>query len=155
MVRTTDLTEHQAQMIRETTSLEAFDFKPWTNPPPRRDRRVALVTTGAFHRREDRAFRFGAYDWRAIPSDERDIVTSHVSLSMDRTGFGQDINVAFPADRLEEAARDGAIGSIATTHFSFNGGAASDGVEQYQKGAKEVAEQLKQDGVNTVVLCPI
>jgi len=155
MSRMEDMPPRMARALREDYDLKAFDFSPWTPAPPARERRVALVSTGAFYRHGDRPFRFSGYDWRAIPSDARDLTMNHTSISLERTGFLQDINVAFPLDRIEEAAADGAIDSVASTHYSFNGGSASVGVAGYERYAVEVAGKLKEDGVNTVLFCPI
>ena len=155
MTRMEDMPPRMAKALMESYDLKAFEFSPWTEPVPAHDRRVALISTGAFYRQGDRPFRFAGYDWRAIPSNARNLTTNHTSISLERTGFLQDINVAMPLDRIEEVATEGAIGSVATTHYSFNGGSAAVGVAGYERYAVEVAAKLKEDGVNTVLLCPI
>jgi D-proline reductase (dithiol) PrdB len=50
-----------------------------------------------------------------------DLVMSHVSVNFDRTGFQQDMNVAFPIDRLRELVANGTVGSMAAVHYSFVG----------------------------------
>ncbi len=64
----------------------------------------------------------------------------------------EDCNVVFPLDRLNELAAEGAIGSVAATHYSFMG--ATDPV-QMEGYAREVAGQLKQDKVDAVILSPV
>jgi D-proline reductase (dithiol) PrdB len=49
-------------------------------------------------------------------------------------------------------AADGEIGSVADEHYSFMG--AADPLTM-EKSAREVASQMKQEGVNTVYLIPI
>jgi D-proline reductase (dithiol) PrdB len=75
-----------------------------------------------------------------------------VAVEFDRSAWQQDLNVIIPLDRLDEMATDGEIGSVADMHYSFMG--AADPVTM-EKSAREVAEQMKQEGVNTVFLIPI
>lgn len=97
---------------------------------------------------------FGAGDYRVIPGDTaaNDIVMSHVSTNFDRTGFQQDINVAFPLDRLRELADDGAIGSVADFHYSFMGASAP---EQMAPALDQLIPLLRRDEVNVVLLVPV
>ncbi len=132
---------------------EKFDDEPWTPPVEARDRRVAMVSTAAIHAADDRPFGYGAFHWRSFPASQRDFWCSHNSVNWDRTGMYQDINIAYPIDRLYEACTDGRIGSVASTHYAFNGGTYE--VAKYEPYAKEVAGLMKEDGVNTVLLCPV
>ncbi len=105
-------------------------------------------------RRGENPFRGRDADYRAIPSDTRpeDLLISHISINFDRTGFQEDWNVVFPLDRLRDLAREGTIGSVADTHYSFMG--ATDPV-QMETNASEVAGRLKQDGVDAAILPPV
>jgi len=67
-------------------------------------------------------------------------------------GFQEDWNVVFPLDRLNELAGEGAIGSVATTHYSFMG--AANPLEMVD-GAKEIAGKLKADHVDAVLLTSV
>jgi D-proline reductase (dithiol) PrdB len=58
----------------------------------------------------------------------------------------------FPLDRLRELAGEGAIGSVAQTHYSFMG--ATDPV-QMEPHARELAGRLKRDAVDAVILPPV
>ena len=93
-------------------------------------------------------------DYRVIPSTTRpeELLVSHISINFDRTGFQEDWNVVFPLDRLQELAAEGAIGSVAQTHYSFMG--ATDPV-QMEPHAREVAALLKGDQVDAVILPPV
>ena len=77
---------------------------------------------------------------------------SHVSINFDRTGFQQDVNVAFPRQRMAELAADGTIGEVATTHYSFMG--ATD-PKLMEEGARELAGRLKADNIDAVLLLPV
>ena len=153
MVRLNDIDD----MLRgalEGLECRSYDTKPWVEGPPLKDRRVAIISTAGLQKRGDKAFSIGADDYRVIPgdTDSGDIVMSHVSTNFDRTGFQQDINVAFPIDRLRELADEGVIGSIAKFHYSFMG--ASDPDDMAPK-AQELAGLLKKDNVDAVLLAPV
>ena len=77
---------------------------------------------------------------------------THVAVEYDRTAWQQDLNVIIPLDRLDEMAQDGEIGSVANYHYSFLG--SSDPVNM-EKSAREVANMMKKEAVNTVFLIPI
>ena len=153
MTRLTDLPAGQAKRLAE---LECPDFatRPWVAGPPLSQRRVAIVTSAGLVRRGENPFRGRDADYRAIPSDTAaaDLLISHISINFDRTGFQEDRNVVFPLDRLRELARDGAIGSVAGTHYSFMG--ATDPV-QMDSHARAVAGRLKRDGVDAAILPPV
>ena len=153
MTRLADLPAPQAKRLAE---LECPDFatRPWVSGPPLSQRRVAIVSSAGLVRRGENPFRGRDADYRAIPSDTRaaDLLISHISINFDRTGFQEDWNVVFPLDRLRDLQREGAIGSVADTHYSFMG--ATDPV-QMETHAKEVAGHLKRDGVDAAILPPV
>ena len=131
-----------------------FESTPWVTAPPLRDARVAIVSTAGLHRRDDRKFRGGASDYRLIPGDVdyADLAMSHVSVNFDRSGFQQDVNLAFPLERLHTLAANGEIGEVAQWHYSFMGATAP---EQFLESGAEVGRLLKDDGVSAAVLIPI
>jgi D-proline reductase (dithiol) PrdB len=153
MTRLADLPAGQAKRLAE---LECPDFatRPWVTGPSLSERRVAIVSSAGLVRRGENPFRGRDADYRAIPSDTRaaDLLISHISINFDRTGFQEDWNVVFPLDRLRDLEREGAIGSIADTHYSFMG--ATDPV-QMESHAREVAGRLKRDGVDAAILPPV
>jgi len=116
--------------------------------------RIALISTAGLHRRSDRPFRVGENGYRLIPKDieARDLVMSHVSTNFDRTGFQMDMNVVFPLDRMRELEHVGFIGSLAEYHYSFMGATAPD---QMRQEANHLAEILKKDRVQAVLLVPV
>ena len=77
---------------------------------------------------------------------------SHQSVNFDRTGFQEDHNIAFPLDRLNELAKQGVVGAVADFHYSFMGATQ---IRQLETKAKELAQLLKDDGVDAVLLTPI
>lgn len=153
MTRLTDLPPAQAQRLAE---LECPDFetRPWVTGPSLSQRRVAIVSSAGLVVRGEDPFRGRDPDYRAIPvtTAANDLLCSHISINFDRTGFQEDWNVVFPLDRLRELAVEGAIGSVAQTHYSFMG--ATDPV-QMEPHARDLAGRLKQDRVDAVILSPV
>lgn len=154
MVRLGALSEWDRRHILNA-DVPAFGDRPWAVAPPPARRRVAIVTTAGLHRRGDRPFSPGAGDYRIVPggSTGGDLVMSHVSVNFDRTGFQEDLNVVFPLDRLRELARDRLIGSVADYHYSFMGGGTHPA--WMRESAAAVAELLRADRVNAVLLVPV
>ena len=115
---------------------------------------MAIVSSAGLVVRGEDPFRGRDADYRVIPSTTRpeELLISHISINFDRTGFQEDWNVVFPLDRLRELAAEGAIGSAAQTHYSFMG--ATDPV-QMEPYARELADQLKGDQVDAVILPPV
>jgi D-proline reductase (dithiol) PrdB len=150
------LTVLPATVAKRYAELECPDFEttPWVSGPPLAQRRVAIVSSAGLVVRGEKPFRGRDPDYRVIPSSTRpdQLLLSHISINLDRTGFQEDWNVVFPIDRLNELASEGAIGSVAATHYSFMG--ATDPV-QMEGYAREVAGLLKQDQVDAVILSPI
>jgi D-proline reductase (dithiol) PrdB len=118
------------------------------------ERRVAIVSTAGLHKRGDRAFRPGDGSYRIIPAETKanELLMSHISVNFDRTGFQQDLNVAFPIDRLRELVADGAVGSMAAVHYSFMGAFPPAAAEPH---AQHLSGLLKADGVDAVLLVPV
>src|SRR5579862_2061037 len=142
-----------AAMAKRLAELECPDFatRPFVAGPPLAARRVAIVSSAGLVVRGETPFRGRDPDYRVIPGDTKpeDLLISHISINFDRTGFQEDRNVVFPLERLNELAGEGAIGSVAQTHYSFMG--ATDPV-QMEPHAREVAGRLKSDRVDAVIL---
>lgn len=132
----------------------SFEGTPWAEGPPLTERRVCMISTAGLHCRGDRPFEGYASDYRVIPGDADmdDLVMSHLSTNFDRTGFYQDVNVAFPIDRLRELRDAGKFGSIASRHFSFMGATPPTAMEPV---ARDLADVLKSDAVDAVLLVPV
>ena len=115
---------------------------------------VAIISTAGLHKRGDRPFRPGDGSYRVIPAETaaNELVMSHISVNFDRTGFQQDLNTAFPIDRLRELVADGTVGSMATVHYSFMGAFPPAAAEPH---AQHLAGLLKADKVDAVLLVPV
>ena len=101
---------------------------PWTNlTKPISQSKIALVTTGGFYTSEQIAFqtdgpeKLGDWSYRpidiSIPTNTLNV--SHIHY--DTSGPKQDVNCVFPLDTFKELEKDGIIGSLANTHYSFMG----------------------------------
>ena len=62
------------------------------------------------------------------------------------------VNVVFPIDRLRELSADGAVGSMASVHYSFMGAFPPDAAKPH---AQHLAGLLKADKVDAVLLVPV
>jgi len=129
-----------------------FDNPAWSVPKEASSRRVSIVSSAAISRRGDKPFSWLANNHRVIEKDNLDLVMTHVAVEYDRTAWQQDINTILPIDRLEEMAKNGEIGSVSNEHYSFIG--SSDPIKM-ERSAKEVAERMKDDAVDTVFLVPV
>ena len=155
MVRLADLAEwDRKNKLAKIKELTGFDARPWVQPPPLGRCRIAIVTTAGLHRKGDRPFVPSATDYRIIPgaTPAADLVMSHQSVNFDRTGFQEDHNVVLPIDRLNDLARRKIIGSVATYHYSFMGATR---IRDLEAKAGELAQILKQDRVDAVLLSPV
>lgn len=156
MVRLADLpVSDQENMLKKIPQLPRFSQHHWARGPKLARRRVAIVSTAGLHTRGDRPFGAGGRDYRVIPGDVSagDLVMSHMSVNYDRSGFQEDWNVAFPLDRLRELAQENLVGSVATFHYSFMGAVSP--VTNYQPKATELANLLRKDNVDAVLLSPV
>ena len=129
-----------------------FDNPAWSVPKEASSRRVSIVSSAAISKRGDKPFSWLANNHRVIEKDNLDLVMTHVAVEYDRTAWQQDINTILPIDRLEEMAKNGEIGSVSNEHYSFIG--SSDPIKM-ERSAKEVAERMKDDSVDTVFLVPV
>jgi D-proline reductase (dithiol) PrdB len=131
-----------------------FGETPCVGGVPLGDRRIALVTTAGLHGYRDAPFAPGRAEYRTISAsmDMADLVTSHPSTNIDRTGILRDIDTVFPIHRLREMAEEGAIGSVAADHYSFLG---STPPETFEGLIGEIAASMKRDDVDGVLLAPV
>jgi D-proline reductase (dithiol) PrdB len=144
--------------VRASVSeLPSFDFGATAcTAAPRLDQaRVAIVTTAGL--RDD-----GVGTWtdgqgfRVFAASRRDLVLAHVSPNFDRAGFTADLNVVYPADRLDELATSGQIGSVASRHISFMGAQPDHTLTTLRLDTGPAAAKiLLDDGVDVVLLTPV
>ncbi len=150
MVRMSDVSEGLRQHLLD---LECPDYGSghWVSGPPLRERRIAIVSSAGLMERGDRLHDLGSGEVRVIKQStpDEDVLMGHISVNFDRSGYQQDVNVAFPRERLQDLANEGVIGSVADTHYSFMG--ATDPVQMADDVAV-IAKELKVDNVDSVVI---
>jgi D-proline reductase (dithiol) PrdB len=153
MVRMTELPA-TSQVSMANLETPEFTDRPFVPGPPLKSRRIAVVTSAGLVRRGERPFVSGGTDFRVIPAgtSAADILMSHVSVNFDRTGFQRDLNIVLPADRLQDLAKAGQIGSVAGNHYSFMGATDPRGMQEH---ARTVAGRIKNDRVDGVLLTPV
>lgn len=153
MARLEDLTRAMAQRLREL-ECPVYPSAPFVTGGKLSGRRVAIVSSAGIHRRGEPPMMPGANEFRELPASlpASDIVMTHVSVNYDRTGFQRDINTVYPIDRLRELAAEGVIGSVADTHYAVMG--AND-PKQWDALADQLADRLRQDRIDAVLLSPV
>lgn len=131
---------------------------PWTPlRVPISQAKVALVTTGGFYVTGQEPYETdgpenkGDWSFRAIPRNTSPDKLEIAHLHYDLSGPREDRNCVFPIDRAEELAKEGVIGSLADTYYSFMGFIQRPELLASET-APEVARLLKADGVDAVVL---
>ncbi len=139
-----------------TTPMPDMGEVPWTPPSkPLSECRVAIVTTAALHLAGDEGFVPDDVSYRVLPADRRDLVLGHWSPNFDRSGFVADLNVVYPADRLDELAARGVIGSVAPHHYAFAGNQEDTLTGIRLDSGPAVAKRLRDDAVDVVLLTPV
>ena len=133
---------------------------PWASPRrPLREAKLALVTTSGIHHRAQHPFDMndsnGDPSYRVLDGEElfHDFQITHDYY--DHSDARKDPNIIFPLDRLRELVEEGILGSLARFHYAFMG--HIDGphiITLVEKTAREVAQELKQERVDLVLLTP-
>ena len=138
-----------------------FDWKPGAVlRKPLSEARIACVTTASYSLPDqepfDESHRGGDFSYREIPAgaDLTGMGLSHRSDAFDGQGLLEDYNLALPVDRLREMAEAGEIGAVAPRQFSFQGSIPAPG-RLVKISAPEVAEKLREDQVDAVLLTPV
>ena len=136
MVRWADIPESLQNNFKKRTS--PFDSTPWVEAPRLADARIAIITTAAIHRIDDRPFTGHEGDYRVIPGDidNSELAMTHSSVNFDRSAYQQDVNVCFPLKHMRALMDAGESGSVANWHYSFMG---STNPTRMETGAKEVS----------------
>ena len=138
---------------------------PWTPmSKPLSASRIALVTTAGInvrgleppfdYEREQSHADWGDPTYRTLPRGLRQeqVQSGHLHISND--DIDRDFNVAIPISRLIELEQQRVIGSLAPTNYSFMG-YQPDTTEWRTRYAPEVAERLKSEEVDAVLLTPV
>jgi D-proline reductase (dithiol) PrdB len=143
---------------------EAFSGDiPWTPlKKPAKNTTFALMTSAGINyktdppfdvEREKREPAWGDPTSREIPSTatQADIDVNHLHINPDY--IKQDINVMLPLARFREFEKDGIIGGLAPTCYSFYGYQMNPQV-LLEETMPKVASKMKAEGVEAVLLTP-
>ena len=138
---------------------------PWTPlAKPLNRCRFALVTTAGMYvpgreppfdtEREEREPTWGDPSYRTIPRDTRQEEIGACHLHINNRDILADVNIVLPLERFRELEEAGEIGSLAPTHYSFMGFQLNT-AEWRERYAPAVAERLRQEEVDAVLLTPV
>ncbi len=136
---------------------------PWTPlDKPIKETTFTLITTAGISMKSDPPFdldrekrepAWGDPSYRKIPrtATESDIEVSHLHVN---TGYiKQDINVMLPLARFAEFEKEGVIGQLAPTCYSYYG-FQMDATALLAESMPQVADQMRQENVEAVLLTP-
>ena len=142
------------------------DFKdpiPWTPmPSPLNKVTVALVTSAGISLKSDPPFDmererrepiWGDRSYRIIPkrTTEKDIDVNH--LHINTTYIKQDINVILPLARMAEFEKEGIIGRLAPSAYSFYGFQWQN-MDFLKEAIEPISNKMRLEGVQAVFLTP-
>ena len=136
---------------------------PWTPlDKPIRETTFALMTSAGISlkidppfdvAREKREPLWGDPSSRQIPASasEKDIEVNHLHINTDY--IKQDINVMLPLNRFQEFEKEGLIGRLAPTCYSYYG-FQMDPAELLEQTMPKIAGQMQAENVEAVLLTP-
>src|SRR5258708_11051866 len=137
------------------------DWRPGavlTTPLP--SARIAAITSAGYYLPDQAPFdssrRGGDTSYRIIPEDAdlNAVQIGNRSDAFDSSGIEADKNLSLPLDRLRNLERDRLIGTVAPRHFSIMGSITAPG-RLISHTAPEIAEMLREDRVDAVLLPPV
>mgnify|MGYP001813348195 FL=1 len=136
---------------------------PWTAlKKPIRRTSFALMTSAGISMKNDPPFdvarekrepTWGDPSSRQIPASagEKDIDVNHLHINTDY--IKQDINVMLPLKRFQEFEKEGIIGQLASTCYSYYG-FQMDPAELLERTMPDVAGQMQAENIEAVLLTP-
>ncbi len=138
-------------------------YIPWTPlSKPLNQITLGLVTSAGISLKSDPPFDmerekreplWGDRSFRKIPrgTTERDINVNH--LHINTNWIKQDINVILPLQRMEEFEKEGVIGRLASTAYSFYG-FQWQSTDFLKEAIEPISILMKEEGVEAVLLTP-
>ena len=148
------------------TFIPEAEFKgsiPWTPmSKPLSQTTIALVTSAGISLKSDPPFDmerekrepiWGERSFRAIPRETtgKDIDVNH--LHINTAYVKQDINVMLPLARMAEFEREGVIGRLAPSAYSFYGFQWQN-TDFLKQAIEPISKRMKVEGVEAVLLTP-
>ena len=127
-------------------------FEPVSKPLA--ESRIGLIASGGIYRRGQIAFHYrDDTSFRIIPRDCETSSLRATHFAYDVTDARSDPNVVFPLETLRAEARDGGIGEIAPSAYTFMGGIYS--VRKVRdRLAPALAGRMEDDAVDAALLVP-
>jgi D-proline reductase (dithiol) PrdB len=135
---------------------EDVPWTPYTGKPS--EQTLALVTSGGSYLK-DRQAPFnttsihGDPSFREIPKTARQEDFGIAHAHYDHSLAEEDINVIFPLERLIELEREGIIGRVAETHYSFS--YVNDIVTLLTESVPQLLRKLRAAKVDILLLIPV
>jgi D-proline reductase (dithiol) PrdB len=132
---------------------------PWTpykGQPS--DQTFALVTSGGLYLKHSQpAFDIesihGDASFREIPQNVRQQDLGIAHAHYDHSLAEQDVNIIFPIHRFIELEKEGIIGKLADTHYSFS--YVNDVVPLVTETVPKLISRIKDAGVEVLFLVPV
>jgi D-proline reductase (dithiol) PrdB len=136
---------------------------PWTPMvKPLSQTTIALVTSAGISLKTDPPFdmerekkeaTWGDRSYRAIPrgTTEKDIEVNHLHINTHY--IKQDINVILPLTRMAEFEKEGIIGRLAPTSYSFYGFQWQN-TDFLKEAIEPISKRMKLEGVETGLMTP-
>jgi D-proline reductase (dithiol) PrdB len=136
---------------------------PWTPlSKPLKEATIALITSAGISIKSDQPFDmerekreplWGDPTYRTLPkgTTEKDIQIHH--LHINPNPILRDINVILPLSRMAEFEKEGTIGRLAPTAYSFYG-FQWESEEFLSRGIEPMSKRMRQEGVDAVLLTP-
>ena len=132
---------------------------PWT--PVKKglnNSKIAIVTTSGVHHKNQKPFNMidknGDPSFREIDISKplSDLLITHDYY--DHTDADKDINVIFPIERMREFEKAGIIGKLSNRNYGFMGHILGPHIDTLKIIATDVAQRLKSDDIDIVLLTP-
>ena len=135
---------------------DSTPFQPFTKDLA--SAKGALITTGGVFLKGEPPFQdnygLGDPSYREIPSDVETKKLVHYHEHYDHTNASKDINCIFPIERMRQLAKEGTIGPLAETFYSFMGFVPI-AHPLLTRTAPQVARKLKKELVDYVLIAPV
>ena len=152
------------KLVRSWIQREPSHEIPWTPlPKPLGECLVALVSSAGIARHDQPPFDqdlerrdpwWSDQSWRPIPLDTTEADVGIYHLHIDPRFGQQDLDCVLPLRRLRELCRDGMVGAVAATHYSFMGYILQPR-ELLASTAPAIAARMAAEAVDVALLVPV
>jgi D-proline reductase (dithiol) PrdB len=156
------LPDYRAGNMKEFVKRYPFvisDDVPWTPYKGRpSEQTFALITSGGLYLKDrqppfDTVSIHGDTSFREIPKSVGQQALGIAHAHYDHSLAEQDINIIFPIQRFLELEKEGIIGKVAETHYSFS--YVNDVVTLVTETVPRVISRIKAEGVDILFLVPV